>query len=281
MRSALLALLGSRTLTLPRAGERQEVLRVPPLARCSAVDARRLALVQLRSLIVTAPEHLREELRRLPRAADPPLQLFCRSDSRPVEQLAIVLALRSLARRIQAATAEANQLEREIVGHVRALVPHLLDEIGVGPIVAAQLIVTWSHRDRVRSEPPSRVSPASHRCQPRADKRSGTASTAAVTASSTAPSTPSSSTAASTTPPRATTSLAAWPKAKAPATQPGSSSATSPAISTASCRTPFPPRLDSHRLSIPLATWSLPSAYRALSKRKAAKRAFLDNTMLS
>ena len=63
-----------------------------------------------------------------------------------------MLALRSLARRIEAATEEADELEREILGHVRALVPQLLDEPGVGPIVAAQLIVTWSHRDRVRSE---------------------------------------------------------------------------------------------------------------------------------
>ena len=36
------------------------------LARRSAVDVRRLALVQLRSVVVTAPEALREELRRLP-----------------------------------------------------------------------------------------------------------------------------------------------------------------------------------------------------------------------
>ncbi len=30
--------------------------------------------------------------------------------------------------------------------------PQLLDEPGVGPIVAAQLIVTWSHQDRIDSE---------------------------------------------------------------------------------------------------------------------------------
>jgi transposase len=63
-----------------------------------------------------------------------------------------VLALRSLARRIEAATAEADELEREILKHVRAIAPELLDEPGVGPIVAAQLIVSWSHKDRVRSE---------------------------------------------------------------------------------------------------------------------------------
>ena len=60
--------------------------------------------------------------------------------------------LRSLARRIEHATAEAAELEREIRQHVQALVPQLLDEPGVGPIVAAQLLVAWSHRNRVRSE---------------------------------------------------------------------------------------------------------------------------------
>jgi transposase len=145
--------LASATMTLPRAGERQEALRVLLLARRSAVDVRRLALVQLRSVVVTAPESLREELRQLPvgqlvqRCSN-----FRRSHSRTPDELAIVLVLRSLARRLEAATKEADDLEREILSHVRALVPKLLDEPGVGPIVAAQLIVTWSHRGRVRSE---------------------------------------------------------------------------------------------------------------------------------
>ena len=39
-----------------------------------------------------------------------------------------------------------------MLGHVRALAPQLLDEPGVGPIVAAQLLVAWSHHGRVRSE---------------------------------------------------------------------------------------------------------------------------------
>ena len=145
--------LAAETLTLPRAGQRQEALRVLLLARRSAVDVRRVALVQLRSVIVTAPESLREELRRL--SVTKLIQRcsrFRRSGSRTPDELAIVLALRSLARRIEAATAEAEELEHEIRQHVRALVPQLLDEPGVGPIVAAQLIVTWSHRDRVRSE---------------------------------------------------------------------------------------------------------------------------------
>jgi transposase len=145
--------LAVETLPLPRSGERQEAPRVLLLARRSALDVRRLALAQLHSLIVTAPESLREELRHLPVG-----QLirrcsrFRRSSSRAVDELALVLVLRSLARRIEAATAEAAELEREILQHVRTLAPELLNEPGVGPIVAAQLIVSWSHRDRVRSE---------------------------------------------------------------------------------------------------------------------------------
>ncbi len=60
--------------------------------------------------------------------------------------------LRTLARRVQTATVEAAELETEILGHVRVLAPQLLDEPGVGPIVAAQLIIAWSLQGRVRSE---------------------------------------------------------------------------------------------------------------------------------
>jgi transposase len=72
--------------------------------------------------------------------------------SGPPDELAAVLVLRTLTHRIRAATDEATTLKREILGHVRALAPHLLDEPGVGAIVAAQLIVSWSHEGRVRSE---------------------------------------------------------------------------------------------------------------------------------
>ena len=109
--------------------------------------------MQLRSLIVTAPDELRNELRRLPLGELlRRCSRFRRSSSRAPDQLATILVLRSLAQRIQAATQEADELEREILAHVRALAPTLLDEPGIGPIVAAQLIVTWSHHGRDSSE---------------------------------------------------------------------------------------------------------------------------------
>jgi len=54
--------LASNQPASPRSGQRQEALRVLLLARRSAVDVRRVALVQLRSVIVTAPEDVRAEL---------------------------------------------------------------------------------------------------------------------------------------------------------------------------------------------------------------------------
>ena len=147
------AALASETLALPRSGERREALRLLLIARRSAVDVRREALGQLRGVIVTAPDGLREQLRGLPmgRLLDRCSRLR-RSSAMNADELATRLVLRSLARRIEDATLEAAELEHEILGHVRALAPQLLDQPGVGPIVAAQLLVAWSHHGRVRSE---------------------------------------------------------------------------------------------------------------------------------
>lgn len=147
------AALASETLALTRAGERREALRLLLVARRSAVDVRREALGQLRGVIVTAPDRLREQLRGLPAGR---LLERCsrlrRSSSQTADEIATRLVLRSLAHRIEAATLEADELERELLGHVRALAPALLEEPGVGPIVAAQLIVAWSHPGRLRFE---------------------------------------------------------------------------------------------------------------------------------
>jgi len=147
------AALASETLALPRSGERREALRLLLIARRSAVDVRREALGQLRGVIVTAPDELREQLRGLPvgRLLERCSRLR-RSSAMSADEVATRLVLRSLARRIQTATVEADELQQEILGHIRALAPQLLDEPGVGPIVAAQLLIAWSHRGRVRSE---------------------------------------------------------------------------------------------------------------------------------
>jgi transposase len=137
----------------PRAGGQREALRALMAARDGAVNARRAGLCQLRDLIITAPEPLRSELRQLTRG-----RLLKRLTAvRPsrhsdVELRGTLHALRSLARRIEQLTVEERELGAEIETLTLELAPHLANEPGVGPLAAAQLLLSWSHPGRVRSE---------------------------------------------------------------------------------------------------------------------------------
>lgn len=61
-------------------------------------------------------------------------------------------ALRSCAARVRAAEQEAGALRDELCALVSELAPWLLELPGIGPISAAQILVSWSHRGRLRSE---------------------------------------------------------------------------------------------------------------------------------
>jgi hypothetical protein len=63
-----------------------------------------------------------------------------------------VRALRYTARRIQHLAAEAAGLRAELDRLVAALAPWLLELLGVGPISAAQVLVSWSYAGRLRSD---------------------------------------------------------------------------------------------------------------------------------
>jgi transposase len=63
-----------------------------------------------------------------------------------------VRALRLTAECALAAHQEASQLGEELRVLVQAMAPALLVQPGVGPVTAAQLLVSWSHRRRLRSE---------------------------------------------------------------------------------------------------------------------------------
>ena len=60
-----------------------------------------------------------------------------------------LLAMRAVARRVQQLTAEERELAREIETLARKLAPQLLDQPGVGPLAAAQVLLSWSHRGRL------------------------------------------------------------------------------------------------------------------------------------
>lgn len=144
-------LLGRDRLCQPRASGRRAALQALLCVREGALGARRAALCQLRALIVSAPADLREELRALTRAR---LLRRCAGmrAGTDLERRGTRLALRLLARRIELLTGEERALKREIAALVGQLGPPLLAEPGIGPITAAQVLVAWSHRGRLRSE---------------------------------------------------------------------------------------------------------------------------------
>ena len=60
--------------------------------------------------------------------------------------------MKTVARRIQQLNAEERELNCEIEQLTTRLAPHLLDQPGIGPLHAAQLLCSWSHPGRVHSE---------------------------------------------------------------------------------------------------------------------------------
>ena len=140
-------------LASPRQRGQREALRVLQLARSGAVKVNADARRHLKALLVTAPERLRAELRRgtwLRQAQACAVLVAAPTD--PVEHRATVRALRLTAERALAAHQEARQLGKELRVLVEAMAPALLAQPGVGPVTAAQLLISWSHPGRLRSE---------------------------------------------------------------------------------------------------------------------------------
>jgi transposase len=145
--------IAARHLAEPRMGEEREALRILLATREQAVHAATAATLQVASFIVSAPERLRAELR----GKTTRRQLRHCAGLRPhhgqgVAYRATGLALRAAARRALALRDEARMLETEIRQIVGRVAPALLGELGVGPITGAQLLVSFSHRSRFRSE---------------------------------------------------------------------------------------------------------------------------------
>jgi transposase len=126
-------------------GQREQ-LRVLLLERRSARQAQTAALNQLHALVITAPPLLRGRLERLRGLALAKRAAGIRSPE-PVAP-----ALRRLAARALRLAAEVELVDRELAALVAVLAPALLAECGVGPVSAAQLLVSSGLPGRMRSE---------------------------------------------------------------------------------------------------------------------------------
>jgi transposase len=146
--------LGKQKWALPRARGDREALRVLVTTRDSAVVDRTAAINQLKAIVVTAPEQLRDRLRGHRGTAQ--LVTACTRlrelDHHDSERRATTIALRRLAARIRALSEEITDYDQRIAVLANQTCPQLLTEHGIGPLTAARAYISWSHHGRCRSE---------------------------------------------------------------------------------------------------------------------------------
>ncbi len=147
------AALAAGGIRQPRADGEREAARLLLVERDRMVRHRTAVLNQMRDLVLTAPEELRQRLRDRSIAGLIAACLTLRSrTSEDIETRVRVQSLRRLARRARALTEDAKTVETDLKVLTTTNVPQLVAEPGIGPIVAAQLWVSWSHPGRIRSE---------------------------------------------------------------------------------------------------------------------------------
>ena len=153
--SAARAVLAGEASGVPKSGDgRVEMIRVLRAARRSAIKARTQAANQLQSLRMTAPEELRHRLRGLPtkQLVSVAARFRLGNGLRDVPS-ATKFALRSVARRHEALSAEISELEVHLARLVAQAAPELLSLVGIGTDNAGtRLIVAGDNPRRLGSE---------------------------------------------------------------------------------------------------------------------------------
>ncbi len=133
--------LSADRLAQPRADGSREALRILLTARAQATTARTSAVNTLKALILGAPDDLRQQLRALstPRQASQCRRLRIHA-SQPVAEKVLRAELRRLATHIGAWDTELRANKAQLQQLVTQAMPVLLDQPGVGPMSAAQLL---------------------------------------------------------------------------------------------------------------------------------------------
>ena len=131
-----------------------EAIRALMVARRSAGESRTKAINQIRQLVYTAPDELRERFVDVPswRIAEGVAILRVHADADPV-RMATKSALGTLGRRAVALGEEGKRLDVLIARLVDKVAPELVELVGFGPhTVALLLIAAGDNPSRLRSE---------------------------------------------------------------------------------------------------------------------------------
>ena len=154
--AAARAVLARHQLSEPKHGDGPiEAIRALRVARSSAVKSATASMNALRSMLVTAPEALRAQLRGYSTTAllDACIALTVDATALADPTNATRLALRSLAQRTRELRREAGDLKKHLTILVAEVAPNTSGVFGLGPDTAAALLVTvGDNPERLKSE---------------------------------------------------------------------------------------------------------------------------------
>jgi transposase len=145
--------LAQQRLSTPRSDGDREALRLLHVCRRHYSDTRTAAVNLFKSLILTAEDNLRDQLRKLTTyqqvrrvaALTPPADPDLTTQVRHQQLVMLAADIAALDR----ALADNHKQLRALVTKT---CPALLDQPGIGPVTAAIALTAWSHKDRLHSE---------------------------------------------------------------------------------------------------------------------------------
>ena len=152
--AAARAAASGQATAVPKSGDGPvECIRMLVVARRSATKARTQAANQIHSLVVTAPEQVKHQLKGLKLKARVRVCARWRPGQTQTTTAYAKKALRHLARRYQSLDAEITQLEADIRRLCAEANPALLAAKGIGPDTASVLLAAaGDNPERMKSE---------------------------------------------------------------------------------------------------------------------------------
>jgi transposase len=151
--AARLVLSGNATAIPKLQSGPAEAMRVISVARRSAVKAKTQAINQLRAVLVSAPQDIRERLWKSKPEQCAAACANLRHLGSTVLLYTLTMTLRLLAKRWQMLAQELKEIDRALDKLTMESAPHLREQFGVGPQTAATLIaVAGDNPERLRSE---------------------------------------------------------------------------------------------------------------------------------
>jgi len=152
--NAARAVLAEKATAIPKTQSgAAEAMRAVSVARRSAVKAKTQAINQLRALLVSAPQDVRERLLKVKAAECVKRCLRLRSLGTSVMEQALTATLRLLAKRWASLADELKTLDAMLERLTTEYAPRLRERFGIGPQTAATLVaVAGDNPGRLHSE---------------------------------------------------------------------------------------------------------------------------------